>query len=100
MNNNKKNKKATISVKQSKEKTNISSSISKTNVYIKGLNENITDNDLFEMCSKYGEIKVNLVDFKILHEFLLFRKEILLGYFINKRKPSFLSVFRLILIGM
>jgi RNA recognition motif-containing protein len=64
MNNKKKNKKATISVKQSKEKANISSSISKTNVYIKGLNENITDNDLFEMCSKYGEIKVNLVDFE------------------------------------
>ena len=64
MNNNnniiiKQNKKATISVNQSKqEKTNISNSISKTNVYIKGLNENITDNDLFEMCSKYGEIKV------------------------------------------
>ena len=84
MNYKKKNKKATISVKQSKEKTNhISSSISKTNVYIKGLNENITDNNLFEMCSKYGEIKVNLV------ECLLFRKEILLGYFKNKRRPSF-----------
>ena len=64
MNNNnniiiKQNKKATISVNQLKqEKANISNSISKTNVYIKGLNENITDNDLFEMCSKYGEIKV------------------------------------------
>lgn len=30
---------------------------SKTNIYIKGLDENTTDKDLFEMCQKFGEIK-------------------------------------------
>jgi len=32
-------------------------SISKTNLYIRGLDETTTDDDLFEMCKKYGEIK-------------------------------------------
>lgn len=34
-----------------------SSFTSKTNLYIRGLNEDTTDKDLYEMCKKYGEIK-------------------------------------------
>jgi len=30
---------------------------SKTNLYIRGLNEDTTDKDLYDMCKKYGEIK-------------------------------------------
>lgn len=35
----------------------IPTSTSKTNLYIRGLSENTTDEDLYEMCKKYGEIK-------------------------------------------
>jgi RNA recognition motif-containing protein len=34
-----------------------SSFTSKTNLYIRGLNEDTTDKDLYDMCKKYGEIK-------------------------------------------
>jgi RNA recognition motif-containing protein len=34
-----------------------SSFTSKTNLYIRGLNEDTSDKDLYEMCKKYGEIK-------------------------------------------
>jgi RNA recognition motif-containing protein len=35
----------------------IPTSTSKTNLYIRGLDENTTDKDLYELCKKYGEIK-------------------------------------------
>ncbi|RNA27989.1 RNA-binding single-stranded-interacting 3 [Brachionus plicatilis] len=35
----------------------IPTSMSKTNLYIRGLAENTTDDDLYEMCKKFGEIK-------------------------------------------
>ena len=35
----------------------VATSISKTNIYIRGLDENTSDQDLYDMCEKYGEIK-------------------------------------------
>lgn len=47
--------KANFSLK-SKANKEPSEYISKTNIYIKGLNENTTDDDLLNLCSKYETI--------------------------------------------
>ncbi len=63
-------------------------STSKTNLYIRGLDENITDNDLFEMCKKYGDIKSTK---SIIDKQTGRCKGILLCFIFTFQRPSFVE---------